>query len=333
MKQILTIVFLLALAPLTHWREASGQAAATATQESSAPHADASLARHDFLYAGEAKTRSVFLVKNGQVAWTYEDPAGQGEISDAVMLSNGTILIAHQYAIKLIALDRSVLWNYDAPEGAEIHTAMPIGLEHVLYVQNSDPAIARVVNIKTGATALEFPLPVGNPKSVHGHFRHARLTPAGELAVAHMDLGEVRVYDAAGRELRKIAVPGVWGVTPLASGNLLVSGRQGVREIDPAGATVWEFKPADAPDHNLGSIQLAWRLPNGNTLINNWFNEWEGAVDLTDGGPVQAVEVTPDKKVVWTLRSWTNPNLGPSTTIQLLDPPTAPEKIAFGDIK
>ena len=60
-------------------------------------------------------------------------------------------------------------------------------------------------------------------------------------------------------------------------------------------------------------------MPNANTLINNWFNEWSDKLDK-DNLPIQAVEVTPDKKVVWVLRSWNPPgDLGPATTIQLLD--------------
>jgi len=35
-----------------------------------------------------------------------------------------------------------------------------------------------VVNIATGKTEREFVVAVKNPKSVHGHFRHARLTDA-----------------------------------------------------------------------------------------------------------------------------------------------------------
>jgi hypothetical protein len=64
---------------------------------------------------------------------------------------------------------------------------------------------------------------------------------------------------------------------------------------------------------------VATRLANGNTLINNWFS---GSVEKIspDHQPVQAIEVTPDKKIVWALRSWTPPaDLGPSTTIQILD--------------
>jgi hypothetical protein len=50
--------------------------------------------------------------------------------------------------------------------------------------------------------------------------------------------------------------------------------------------------------------------------------------------PVQALEDTPDKKVVWALRSWEKPaDLGPATTLQLLDDTTATENATFGDIK
>ena len=33
------------------------------------------------------------------------------------------------------------------------------------------------------------------------------------------------------------------------------------------------------------------------------------------------IEVTPAKKVVWALREWTEPDLGPASSIQLLDEP------------
>jgi hypothetical protein len=105
----------------------------------------------------------------------------------------------------------------------------------------------------------------------------------------------------------------------------VVSNRGFVHEVNRAGETVWEWTPADAPDYKMSSLQLATRLPNGNTIINNWFNEWSGKVDLVSA-PIQAIEVTPDKKVVWALRSWTPPaDLGPATSIQLLDVPGAPE--------
>jgi len=289
------------------------------------------LAQHDFLYAGEAKDRKIFIVRKGQIVWSYDDPKGKGEISDATLLADGNVLIAHQFAVKLIAPDKSVLWNFDAPKGSEIHTAQAVGKDHVLFVQNGDPALVRIVNIHTSAVRKEFPIPVKNAKSVHGQFRHARLTPAGTLAVAHMDLGKIAEYDADGKEVWSAPAQSPWGVTPLASGNFLIIDRAGVREINHQKETVWSCARTDLPDYKLPNLQLAWRLANGNTLFNTWVNSWQGNIDKQTA-PAQALEITPGKKVVWALRSWSNPDLGPATTIQILDQPPA-ENLTFGDIK
>ena len=274
----------------------------------------------------------MFIVRKGQVVWSYDDPEGKGEISDAVLLSNGNVLLAHQFAVKLVSPEKKVLWNFDAPAGTEIHTAQMIGKEHVLFIQNGDPAMVKVVNIATGETRKEFPLPVRNPKSVHGQFRHTRLTAAGTLLVAHMDFGKVCEYNADGREIWSFPADGAWGVEPLKNGSVLITDKRGTREVTKHGDTVWAYAKADLPDYKLANLQLAWRLPNGNTLINAWFNQWNSKLDPANA-PVQALELTPDKKVVWALRSWTEPNLGPATTIQILDEPDAPENVSFGDIK
>jgi hypothetical protein len=265
----------------------------------------------------------MFIVRNGKVVWTCKHD-GRGEISDAILLPNGNVLFAHQYGITEVTPDKKVVWNLDAPSGTEIHTAQPNGSNSVCYVQNGDPAKFIIVNKGTGQSEREFVLPVKNPKGVHGQFRHARLTDAGTVLVAHMDLGKAVEYDLQGKALWSVEVPGIWSATPLPTGNVLaVSNRGFIREIDRQGKSVWEWSIADAPGYGISNLQLAARLPNGNTLINNWFNEWSGAVDRTNP-PVQAIEVTPDKKVVWTLRSWTPPvDLGPATTIQILNAPAA----------
>ena len=294
----------------------------------------AGLAQHDFFYAGEAKSQDMYIVRNGKVAWEFHDHTTKGEISDAVLLSNGNVLFAHQFGVTLIDAEKKVLWHYDAPPGAEVHTTQPIGKDRVLYVQNGDPAKLVVVNIVTGKTEREFVLPVENPKSVHGQFRRVRLTDAGTLLVAHKDMAKLVEYDSTGKELWSL-MPGIatWSAERLQNGNILIAGAKAVREMTPLGAVVWEFTPADVPEYLFSSMQTAKRLPNGNTLINTWFNQWEKPVD-PDTAPVQALEVTPDKKVVWALRAWGNPvDLGPSTTIQLLDTPNTPEAVHFGDLK
>src|SRR5664279_3734324 len=183
------------------------------------------LAQHDFFYAGEAKSQDMYIVRNGKVVWEFHDPTTKGEISDAVLLSNGNVLFAHQFGVTLINPEKRVLWHYEAPPGTEVHTAQPIGKDRVLYVQNGDPAKVVVVNIVTGKTEREFAVPVKNPKSVHGHFRHARLTEAGTLLVAHMDMGRVVEYDSNGKEVWSLT-PGAatWSAERLNNGNTLIAG-------------------------------------------------------------------------------------------------------------
>ena len=198
------------------------------------------LAGHDFFYAGEAKEERMFIVRKGEVVWTYTHP-GRGEISDAILLPGGNVLFAHQFGVTEITADKQVVWNLDAPPNTEIHTAQPFGTNSVGFVQNGAPARFIVVNKTTGKTERDFVLPVKNPQSIHGQFRHARLTDAGTVLVAHMDLGKAAEYDLEGKELWSADVPGIWSATPLANGNILVvSTRKFVREINRRRETVWE---------------------------------------------------------------------------------------------
>jgi hypothetical protein len=86
------------------------------------------LAQPDFLYAGESKNRRAFIVRKGEVVWSYDDPEGRGEINDA----------------------------------------LPIGSEHVLYVQNGDPALVKVVNLTTGETKNGSPCRSAIPRASAG---------------------------------------------------------------------------------------------------------------------------------------------------------------------
>ncbi len=294
----------------------------SASSQTSAPLSPATLpgqglAQHDFFYAGEGQQERMFIIRGGQITWSYTHD-GKGEISDAVMLPNGNILFAHQFAITEITPDKKIAWNYDAPPNSEIHTVQPYGGNSVVFIQNGAPAKAIILNKKTNAIEHEFVLPVKYPNSVHPQFRQARITPAGTLLVAHMDLEKVVEYDLNGKALWSIDAPGVWSATPLKNGNVLIAGKSTVREVNRKAETVWQFTASDAPGFDLSNIQTATRLDNGNTILNNWFNQWSGKVDPANA-PVQALEVTPAKKIVWALRSWTPPtDLGPSTTIQIL---------------
>lgn len=101
---------------------------------------ESDLSRHNFLYAGQSKQLRLFKVENGRVSWMHHATNWRGEFSDAILMTDGHILLAHQYGIAEINQDHQVLWSYAAPPGTEIHTIQPIGQHHVVFVQNGHPA-------------------------------------------------------------------------------------------------------------------------------------------------------------------------------------------------
>ena len=77
---------------------------------------ESGLSRHNFLYAGQSKQLRLFKVENGQVSWMHHATNWRGEFSDAILMTDGHILLAHQYGIAEINQDHQVLWSYAAPK-------------------------------------------------------------------------------------------------------------------------------------------------------------------------------------------------------------------------
>ena len=294
-----------------------------------AQNVDGSLSRHDFFYAGQSKQRRMFMVKEGQVVWSYRDALKRGEISDAMLMKDGHILVAHQYGIAEVTPDSETLWSYAAPEGTEIHTIQPIGQRHVVFVQNGRPAKAVVMEIPECRIVREFELPTSEKGSVHGQFRNARLSQRGTLLVANMALGCIHEFNSDGKEVDRWDGFLPWSVQELPKGNLLITGRKGkIQEINRQGQTVWEL---NTTDYGVTQPQKTVRLKDGGHLINNWYNEWNKTPMDTANAPVQAIEVDKDGRLVWQLKAWKNPDLGPSTTIQLLGDPVDCNRLFFGE--
>ena len=291
---------------------------------------DTSLSRHNIFYAGQSKQRRMFIVKDGKVVWNYQDKLKRGEISDAVLMTDGHILVAHQYGVAEIDKDGQTIWKYVAPEGTEIHTIQPIGKKHVVFVQNGKPAKCVIMEIPTCSIVREFELPTSEKGSVHGQFRNARLSSRGTYLIANMALGCIHEYTSNGKEVDRWTGFLPWSVQEMPkTGNLLITGRKGlIQEINRQGQTVWQL---NTTDYNVTQPQKTVRLKNGNHLINNWYNEWNKEPMDTTNAPVQAIEVDKEGKIVWLLRSWKEPDLGPSTTIQLLDEAVNRDHLFFGE--
>ncbi|HAH26070.1 MAG TPA: hypothetical protein DCL77_20305 [Prolixibacteraceae bacterium] len=287
------------------------------------------LKQHDFVYVGEwdmrkPKAQSMFVVRDGKVVWQYSIPmrtatGGIQEFDDATMLPNGNIVYACMSGAGIVTPEKNLIWQYICAPGTETHSCQPIGKDSVLMVLNGTVGKVLIFNTATNTLLKEIVIPTASTSS-HGQFRHVRWTQNKTIMVGLFAEKKVVEFDLDGKALWSVEAPSAWSAIRLHNGNTLISG-DGLgytREVNPKGETVWEFTRADAP-FTIGNTQTANRLANGNTVICNWIagnnktEEWAGTV--------QVFEVTKDKKVVWALSSWENPDLGPATYIQLLDEP------------
>jgi len=308
--------------------------AAAADQAAPAPQPQAALpgngpAQHPFLYAGEWDTRkteqSMFIVKEGKIVWSYSIPLhlpnnAVQEFDDATMMPNGNIIFSRMSGAGIVNPDKKLVWEYVAPAGTEVHSAQYLGNDRALIMRNGNPAKAMIFNVVSNTVEKEITIPT-TVTGTHGQFRHIRMTPANTILVPHMGEGKVVEYDLDGKALWTVQFPSPWQAVRLKNGNTLMSSNNSlVREVNPKGDTVWELAQKDIPEYKIFNTQTAGRLANGNTVICSWCAGNNNSAEWLD--TVQVLEVTPEKKVVWALRAWTPPgDLGPSTSIQLLDEP------------
>jgi len=276
------------------------------------------MAQHPMLYIGEGYNK-ILLVNKGKIIWTYSTGTGW-EYDDVWMLSNGNILFTRMKYVAEVTHKKEVVWRYDAPEGTEIHTCQPIGLDKVMFVQNGLPPKLMVINIKTKAVEVQHDLPapsLTDKGTVHGQFRRTRYTAQGTYLVPFLTMNQVIEYDKNFKEIWKYPISSPWAAIRLKNGNTLITDERDIltREVNPKGETVWELRPTDLPEGwRYLNTQSATRLANGNTIVCSRGGDVKGP---------QLVEVTPDKKVVWVLQDWAN--LGQATGVQILDEPGIPE--------
>jgi hypothetical protein len=334
MNRLLAIILLLPISLSAQTAAAPQTAAPSSNSPTVLP--GRGLAQHSFLYCGEwnfnEPQQTMWIIRDGKPAWSYSIPfkiAFNGkeddfqELGDCTQLSNGNIVFATRRGASEVTPDKKIVWHRDTPPDTELHSIQPLGLDRVLIAQNGNlpdgPAKLMIINTKTGVTEKEIPIPVGNPKNVHPQIRRARMLPSGTFLVAHMDWNKVAEYNDKGKEVWSCATPEPWSATRLPNGNTLVTGNYAgyIRELSPKCETVWNFDRSNMPGYFIGYVQDAVRLANGNTVFSNWTASKLKPADWATS--VQLMEVTPDKKIVWALRQWADPNLGPASGIQMLD--------------
>jgi hypothetical protein len=126
----------------------------------------------------------------------------------------------------------------------------------------------------------------------------------GPLAVCDYTQGKVFLLDSAGQPVWSHDAPDTNDLWVLPSGNLLFTTGHGVVETTREKRVVFR-------DESKDEIYACQRLANGNTGLSNWLGHGH------EGDAPLLLEVTPDKRVVWTYEN--HALLRTASSVLLLD--------------
>jgi PQQ-like domain len=269
---------------------------------------------HRLLAADKGKVAIIDV--NGKVEWEFTNGA---ECHDLWLLPNHNILLAlGPNTVAEVTPAKEIVWKYVAKPKpgytgrVEVHSFSPLPNGRVLVAETGNKRLVELD--RAGAIVKEIPLTVEKPNP-HRDTRMARKLDNGHYLVCHEGDGAVREYDDAGKVVWefKLDLAGrprseghgpeghgteVFGAIRLPNGNTLIAGGNNNRviEVTPAGAIVWSVGHDELPGIRLAWVTTLHRLPNGNTIIGN-----------CHAGPTnpQLIEVTREKKVVWTFKDFT----------------------------
>lgn len=257
---------------------------------------------HSFLATGN---ETYIMGADGKVQWTY--PRGT---RDGWVLPDGNILLAVNRdndfpgggAVE-VTRDGKETVRYKGTQ-EEVNTVQPLEDGRIL-VSEAGPKPRLLEIDRDGKVAVEVPLKA-QVENIHLQSRMARKLANGNYLVPQLLDKVVREYTPEGEIAWEAKTPEdppeSWPFTAirLENGNTLSTCTHGnhVIEFDKEGKFVWQLTNADLPEPLLADPCGAQRLPNGNTVIASYGQGAPGAVKL--------LEVTPEKKLVWTYRDEKN---------------------------
>lgn len=262
---------------------------------------------------GWDKNHIAIVDMKGAVEWEFPNQAGS--MHDVQLLPNGNILFHNGATVHEVNRAKEVVWEYSSkPKDGyagrvTVHAfeRLPNGLTMIAESGNQ-----RLIEVDhDGKIVHEIPLTVDKP-SAGSDTRLVRSVPGGGYLVAHEADGKVREYDRSGKVVWQYALdmnglpasPGLTGhgvnvfsAKRLPNGNTLIGGGNNNRviEVDKSGKIVWSVESKDLPGITLAWITTIDPLPNGDVIFGN-----------SHAGPdnPQLIQVTRDKKVVWTFKNW-----------------------------
>jgi outer membrane protein assembly factor BamB len=249
--------------------------------------------RHSYLVLG-AKT--AIIDEDGKAIWEHA-----GGSRDGFVLPNGNVLLAYSDRVEEVTRDRQVVLTYQkSADNSEIGTAQRLYNGNTLVTELGKKPRLLEIDAK-GNIVHEFAL---EPETDNAHMqtRMARQLKNGNYLVPHLLAFAVKEYTPSGKVVARTATDlkeiggreaENWPFTAirLDNGNTLVSLTHGnkVVEFDQQGKIVWKVDNEDVGGKFKDPCG-SQRLANGNTVV--------GSHAATTG--ISMVEVTPDKKIVWT---------------------------------
>lgn len=233
----------------------------------------------------------------GRIEWSHEIGPGE-ECNDVQTTKKGNVLYACNTGARLISYkDQSVIWEYRAPEGCEVHTATEMPDGTFMLAMCGHPA--RIVTLDRNGKQigeLAFETGIGG---VHGQFRQVVQGKNGNYIVPLMGTGEVIELDAKGEVRRRVKVGGsLFSVKELKDGKWLVSCGDSHRYVvvDPVTLERRTVTSRDLSDGvKLLFVAEAQPYGNGNVVIANWPGH------SRDRNQPRLLEVDPQGRVVWRL--------------------------------
>jgi len=249
---------------------------------------------------------------SGKVTWKY--PAAT---RDGYILPNGNLLLTLSKnkpypggAVVEVTRDQKVVWEYKGTQ-SEVNTAIQLDNGNIMLTEAGDkPRLLEVA--RDGSIKVEIPLGC-QITNHHMQSRMARKLPNGHYLVPQDKT--VREYDASAKVVWECKSPESTADNRSfcclrnAAGHTLISLTVGSNliEVDAAGKIVWELRDGDLAGVQVNRTTAVSWLPNGNIVFSNY---------AARAPQAKLVEITREKKVVWTYTDATNQGIH---EFQLLD--------------
>ena len=251
--------------------------------------------------AGDYEKKRIAIVdESGKVEW--EHPIR--DIHDLHLLPNGNVLFQTNWTgLVEMTREKKIVWQYNAAS-ANGNKGRAVEVHAFQRLANGDTMIAesgpaRLIEVDAeGRIQRQIALKVNKPNA-HRDTRLARKLANGNYLVAHEGDGAVREYDSKGKVVWEYEVgSAVYSAVRLPNGHTLIGtgGGHGVIEVSPEHKVVWSVKENELPGIRLAWVTTVESHPDGHVVIGN-----------CHAGPEnpQIVEVTREKKVVWTFKDFT----------------------------